>query len=146
MVRAQAWRLRCEVRGDVIDFPYKPPQHNETIDVFYIKKKDPIMTARCGRFNEQPPRKVMLLDWEKSVFAFGLVRPKDRPRNEGRNTHWTSCAAVDAFVDLTLPPPPIPSRNRRETILRTWCATISNGRSYKARIFRRMSKITNSDH
>ena len=39
MVRAQAWRLRCEVRGDVIDFPYKPPQHNETIDVFYIKKK-----------------------------------------------------------------------------------------------------------
>ena len=22
---AQAWRLRCEVRSDVIDFPYKPP-------------------------------------------------------------------------------------------------------------------------
>ena len=39
MVRAQAWRLRCEVRGDVIDFPYNPPpQHNETIDVFYISK------------------------------------------------------------------------------------------------------------
>ena len=26
------------LRGDVIDLPYKPPQHNETIDVFYIKK------------------------------------------------------------------------------------------------------------
>ena len=25
------------LRGDVIDLPYKPPQHNETIDVFYIK-------------------------------------------------------------------------------------------------------------
>ena len=67
------------------------------------QKNYPIMTACCGRFNKQPPRKVMLLDWEKSVFAFGHVRPKDRPRNEGRKTHWTSCAAVDAFVDLTPP-------------------------------------------
>jgi len=109
------------------------------------KKKDPIMTACCGRFNEQPPRKVMLLDWEKSAFAFGLVRPQDRPRNEGRKTYWTSCAAIDAFVGLT-PRLPIPSRNRRETILRTWCATVSNVRSYKERIFRCVSKITNSGH
>ena len=25
------------LRGDVIDLPYKPSQHNETTDVFYIK-------------------------------------------------------------------------------------------------------------
>jgi hypothetical protein len=57
MVRAQAWRLRCEVRGDVIDFPYKPPQHNETIDVFYIKSRNvtdtgngnvAVLVSECG--------------------------------------------------------------------------------------------------
>jgi len=112
------------------------------------KKMTQVTTACRGRFNEQLPREVMLLDWEKIAFAFGNFRPKDRPRNERRITHWTLCAAVDAFVDLTPPPPhpPIPSRNRRETILRTWCATVSNGRSYKERIFRRICNNANSDH
>ena len=41
MLRCCARRRDCaleRLRGDVIDLPYKPPQHNETIDVFYIKK------------------------------------------------------------------------------------------------------------
>ena len=43
--------MRCEVRGDVIDFPYKPPQHNETIDVFYIKisRYRPGVAQKVGR-------------------------------------------------------------------------------------------------
>jgi hypothetical protein len=56
----------------------------------------------------------MLLDWENSAFAFGIIRPKDRPRNERRKTHWTSRAAVDAFVDLTPLPNPFPPETDEE--------------------------------
>ncbi|PSN29849.1 hypothetical protein C0J52_27461 [Blattella germanica] len=56
-----------------------------------------IMGAFQERFNKAPPRKAILLDWERRAFGFGSV--KDRPRSGRKKTLEETCAGVSASIE-----------------------------------------------
>ncbi|PSN52452.1 hypothetical protein C0J52_14992 [Blattella germanica] len=58
-------------------------------------------------FNNAPPRKAILLDWERRAFDFGSV--KDRPRNGRKWTREETCAGVAASIEQS----PIKSTRKR---------------------------------
>jgi len=73
------------------------------------KNMTQVMTACRGRFNEQPPREVSLLDREKSAFALGIVSPKGRPKNEVKHTGRCAQLLTPSLIltpPLTHPSPP----------------------------------------
>ena len=57
-----------------------------------------VMAAFRERLNKAPPRRTILLDWEKRAFAFGSV--KDRSRSGRKQRAWRR-AAVAAPLNVT---------------------------------------------
>ena len=94
-----------------------------------------VMAAFRERFNEAPPRRATLLDWEKRAFALGSV--KDRPRSGRKTARLETSAAVAASIEcssmkstrkrsseLGVPRSAVRDHMKRDLNVRPYCPTV----------------------
>jgi len=77
-----------------------------------------VMAAFRERLNKAPPRRTILLNWEKRAFALGSV--KDRSRSGRKTTRLETCAAVAASIERS----PMKSTRKRSSELGVPQATV----------------------